>query len=186
MLTPKMRVDGVLGWAAIRTMDIEVDYGNSTVTIRKPEPRKDVEMNVLPCHNLIVRTRTPGGIPALVWFDTASTGSFFYKAGLPYLGLESKGNTRYSLVAPGSQRSIDSKVVATMSLVFGSAQIQWTNMMEAPNQDDEALAFRPVCILGSDIFREGGHVRIDGTNRRVDFWWDGLCGPAGKSAIGGM
>jgi hypothetical protein len=97
MLTPKVQIDGVLGGFAIRAMDIQIDYDTSIVTVRKPEPRKDVTANLLPTHSLILRMQTPDGIPTLMTFDTGCYITVIYKNSLPYLNVASRGRARIKL-----------------------------------------------------------------------------------------
>jgi hypothetical protein len=175
VLTRSFRIDGVLGIPAIRAMDIQIDYDTSMVTIRKPEPRKDVRPNLLPSADLMLRVRTPDGIPALMMFDTGSFITFVYKTSLHYLGLKSNGRARYTAATFGSKKSSVVGVVPTMSLVLDSTQIQWTNVIAAPDIYEEPVPIlSPMGVLGTDIFQQGGHARIDWTNRHIDFWWDGI------------
>ncbi len=172
MLTPRFQIDGVLGSMAIRAMDIEIDYSTLVVTIRKPEPRKDMTANLLPTHHLILRVRTPTGIPALMTFDTGCGRTLLYGESLPYLGLTPRGHVRHNIVTFGSQKSMLSGRIRDLDLVLGSWQAHWTYVVAGPDLYDEPMPVNPMGILGSDIFRDGGHVRIDWSNRRVDFGWD--------------
>jgi hypothetical protein len=173
-LTPGFQIDGVLGCMAIRAMDIEIDYNTSIVTIRKPEARKDVTANLLPTHSLTCRVRTPTGIPALMTFDTGAYTTILFKNSLSYLGLAPRGRAISRFTTFGSQKSTLSGIIPEMDFVLGTSQVHWTNTITIPDPYGEPGPVKPVGVLGSDIFRDGGHVRIDWTNRRADFWWDAV------------
>lgn len=174
MLTPRFPIDGVLGITAIRAMDIAIDYGSLTMTIGKPEPRKDVVANLLPTNSLILKAKTSTGLPILMMFDTGCARTHIFKGSLPYLGLVTRGRLFHSFTSFGSQKNMLSGIIREMDLVLDSWQVHWTNIVAGPDLYEEPMPVHPMGILGSDLLRDGGHVRIDWTNRRVDFWWDAI------------
>ncbi len=178
VFTRSSRADGVLGRPALRSMDLQIDYDTSMVTFRKPERAQGVPANLLPVHDLVLKARTPDGIPALMSFDTGSFLTFLYTDSLPYLHLKPGLRARYTAGTFGSQKSSVAGIVPALSLVLDAALIQWENVLTTSAFDTDPLPVSPAGLLGTDIFQHGGHVRIDWLNLRADFWWDGINAPA--------
>jgi len=167
-----LRVDGVIGWNAIRHLDLEIDEGARSVTIRRPVPRVVEEWNLFWLGAPIVRAHFPDGIPVLAGLDTGASASslfpeFFTVLPEPYRhsisGKSREGSTRV-WGAGGSER-VATKTVKTLTVVVDRHVLAFRNI-EAHGHTLVAV-FVPVLELGNDIALKG-RIRIDFANGALE------------------
>lgn len=171
LLIPFLRLDGALGWNAIRRLDLEVDFRVPEVTIREPRPRA-VKRNLFWLGAPLVRAHLADGVPILVGLDTGAPTStllpsFFgilpeaYWTGIT--GKPREGSSRVWGVG-GSER-VPTRTVEKLSVVFDRHVLAFRNL-ESREMSRMAI-FVPVMMFGNDIALEST-LRIDFANGALE------------------
>jgi predicted aspartyl protease len=167
-----LRLDGVIGWNAIRHLDLEIDERARSATIRKPAPRVVEERNLSWLGAPIVRAHFPDGVPFLSGLDTgASASSLFpeFFTALPdayrdaISGKSREGSTR--VWGAGGAERVATRTVKTLTVIVDRHVLEFRNV-EAHGRTLVAI-FVPVLQLGNDIARKGT-MRIDFTNGALE------------------
>jgi hypothetical protein len=170
-----MSVDGILGLSAIYQMDLEINYTTYRATIRQPARRNTHRHNLLPVGQVcVLRVRTADGSQVLLNFDTAGTSSRLDLKDMSQLGRHHQGPYIEMISAPGGKHRNHYYTVPDIQFILGDYLVHWENMIVTPLPADVVTGdlYQTSGLLGCDMFRQGGQVRIDWHNRRVDFSWD--------------
>jgi hypothetical protein len=158
--SPRMRIDGIIGWDTIRQLDLLLDYANGLIVIRRPQHAEHSPHNLTWMGKPFVEVRTKRGETLHFTLDTGAQSSF-----LNALALDKTGAT--ATMAEGTVFGIAgnanraNKLIRTLPLELGGKSVQLNGVM----------VYGPVysgminCdgILGSDI-AGFGTIRIDATN----------------------
>jgi hypothetical protein len=162
-----LRIDGVLGWSAIRNLDLEIDFRVPEITIREPRPR-EATRNLFWLGVPLVRAHLATGIPVLADLDTGASVSNLLPslfATLPerywkdITGKTRDGSTRV-WGAGGSER-VRTQTVERLSVVVDRHRLDFRRL-ESRGRSLAAI-FVPVLQLGNDIALKGT-LRIDIAN----------------------
>ncbi|HEX5138541.1 MAG TPA: retropepsin-like aspartic protease [Planctomycetota bacterium] len=166
-----LRIDGVLGWNAIRSLDIEIDYRVPEVTIREPRPRSTAR-NLLWLGAPVVRARLEDGMPVLADLDTGASASNAFPCFFDVLpegywqtltGNVHDGSA-HMWGAGGSER-VRTRTVDRLTIVVDRHRLQFRRL---PAHGHALTAiFVPVVRLGNDIALKGT-MRIDFKNSALE------------------
>jgi hypothetical protein len=171
LLFSLLSIDGVVGWNAIRHLDVEVDFRVPEVTIREPRPRS-VERNLFWLCTPIVRAALADGLPILAKVDTGASessllGPFFESFPQGYreeaAGRAREGSTR--IWGAGGSERMRTTTVERLSVVLADRLLEFRNLRSGGTARNPI--FRPVVQFGNDIALKGT-MRIDFANGALE------------------
>jgi hypothetical protein len=156
-------VDGIIGWDVIRHLDILLDYGNRSVTLRQPE---HLGTTGTPAQNLkwvgkpFIQLQTKSGVTLHLTLDTGAQTSFLNGAALKKAQVTASNShaRAYGIARTGGQPA---QAVAALSVDVGGQSIVLKDLI-VYNPAGSSL-INCDGILGSDI-AQFGTIRIDATN----------------------
>jgi len=160
----RLHVDGIIGFDAIRRMDLELDYGRSRATIRRPRsPDAGAERarNLFWLGYPIVRVTGADGTPLHFALDTGADESY---AAIPLLqktGVRTVLAERRSVRGFGKALSVRGRIIPRLRLRLRDTQIRLERVFVYVTQYPTIFVLDGT--LGSDA-GAGGVVRIDMTN----------------------
>lgn len=156
-------VDGIIGFDAIRRMDLELDYTSDHTTIRRPAPDSSAERrrNLFWLGYPVVRLLTPDGTPLHFALDTGADESY---AAIPLLkktGVRTVIGERQSVLGFGKALKVQGRVIPRLRLRLRETPIRLERVFVYVTQYPTIFVLDGT--LGGDVGR-GGVVRIDMTN----------------------
>lgn len=156
-------VDGIIGFDAIRRMDVELDYATGHTTIRRPSADTTAERsrNLFWLGYPVVRLDTPDGTALHFALDTGADESY---AAIPLLrktGVKTVLGERQSVLGFGKALKVQGRVIPRLRLRLRDTPIRLERVFVYVTQYPTIFALDGT--LGGDAGR-GGVVRIDMTN----------------------
>ena len=158
--SPRMRIDGIIGWDTIRQIDLLLDYTSGLIVIRRPQHIENSPRNLTWMGKPFVEVQTKRGETLHFTLDTGAQSSFLNALALDKTGASSSlaEGMVFGIAGTGNRAH---KLIRTLPLQVGGKPVQLNGVM----------VYGPVysgiinCdgILGSDISRYGT-IRIDATN----------------------
>jgi predicted aspartyl protease len=157
-----VKVDGIVGFHAIRRMDLELDYPNGSVTIRRPaEGARPAEPNLYWLGYPVVRLLGGDGKPLNFALDTGADATFVTSTLLTKVPSQRLTTERRRIAGFGGERRHVVPVLPDLPLVVG---VRWLHFRNIIVTEPRKLTFLNLDgVLGSDIARSG-KIRIDMTN----------------------
>ena len=157
---PGMHIDGIIGWDTIRQLDISLDYGSGSISIRRPVRAGYSPHNLTWMGKPFVEVRTKRGETLHFTLDTGAQGSFLNALALDKTGASTTSSNGQVYGIAGTGKRAD-KVIRNLSLDLGGRSVR----LEGVLVYGPAYSGLINCdgILGSDIARYGT-IRIDATN----------------------
>jgi len=158
--SPRIRLDGIIGWDTIRQLDLSLDYKSGLVLIRRPKSEGYSPRNLSWMGKPFVEVRTKRGEILHFTLDTGAQGSFINAIALDKTGAASTIAEGAVYGIGGTGKRAD-KFIRSLPLELAGKAIRL----------DGVVVYGPTysgminCdgILGSDISRYGT-IRIDATN----------------------
>jgi len=158
--SPRMHIDGIIGWDTIRQLDLLLDYTSGLIVIRRPQRTEYSAHNLTWMGKPFVEVRTKRGETLHFTLDTGAQSSFLNALALEKTGASSTLAEGVVFGIGGTGHRAD-KLIRALPLQLGGKSVQLNGVM----------VYGPVysgminCdgILGSDISRYGT-IRIDATN----------------------
>jgi hypothetical protein len=159
---PPVKIDGIIGFDIIRQLDVEVDYGESTMRLRNPAmSRPDADRNLFWVGLPIVRLVSGEGIPLHFGLDTGAQQTFVTETLLERLSIEAARMESRRIGGLGGEVSLRAPVLPDLRVwVRGFALVFRGAVVRAPVY--QVLASLDG-VLGGDVWNTG-IVRIDMTN----------------------
>lgn len=164
-----MKIEGIIGWNAIRNLVVEVDYPNKVTTIDKPETREREASG----RNLfviggypVVRLRSENGVPLNFGLDTGARESWISENLLRKLGAPATTSVTRKVGSAGGWETVDSKVLPELTLILRGLRLTFERIGTRPARLDEFVELDGV--LGGDVFKNG-RIRVDYQNGVFDF-----------------
>jgi hypothetical protein len=159
---PKVKIDGIIGFDIIRQLDLEVDYGESTLHLRNPETsRRESERNMFWVGLPVVRLTSTDGTALHFGLDTGAQLSFVTETLLDKLQLQAARVESRRVGGLGGEISLRAPVLPDLRvLVRGFPLLFRGAFVHAPVY--QVLASLDG-VLGGDVWNSG-IVRIDMTN----------------------
>ena len=157
-----VKIDGIIGFDIIRQLDIEVDYGESTLRVRNPATsRRESERNMFWVGLPVVRLSSGDGIPLHFGLDTGAQLTFVTETLLDKLQLEAARTESRRIGGLGGEVSLRAPVLPEVRVMVRGFPILFRGaVVRAPVY--QVLASLDG-VLGGDIWNSG-IVRIDMTN----------------------
>jgi predicted aspartyl protease len=160
-----VKVDGIIGWNAIRNLDLTLDYKNRSVTIAKPQPKPVRHRNFHFATQPIVSLTDTLGKPLYFFLDTGANTTSLYDPILMKIDTsEAKSGNALVGGAGGTQR-FKTTEIPELSVIFGQNRINFKKI--SARGDGETGFFYLDGMLGSDIAKNGTLI-LDFQNGRCD------------------
>ena len=158
----RVKIDGIIGFDIIRHLDLEVDYGESTLQLRNPATsRHSADRNMFWVGLPVVRITTTDGILLQFGLDTGAQLTFVTETLLYKLGLQAARVESRRVGGLGGEISLRASVLPDLRvLVRGFPMLLKGALVRAPVY--QVLASLDG-VLGGDVWHIG-IVRIDMTN----------------------
>jgi hypothetical protein len=162
MLSKEVKIDGIIGFDIIRQLDIEFDYGESTIRLRDPAiSRPDENRNMFWVGLPVIRMSSEDGIPLHFGLDTGAQVTFVTETLLDKLQLTPSRVENRRVGGLGGEISMRAPVMPDVRLMVRGFPIIFRGAaVRAPVY--QVLASLDG-VLGGDIWNSG-IVRIDMTN----------------------
>lgn len=163
-----MKIDGIIGWNAIKNLFIEVDYKSKRITFKKPEWAGNAKMNFFMLGGYpVARLRSEDGIPLNFGVDTGARQSWITEKLLKKMNTAGCQKIMKTIGSAGGKEKIESQVIPELKLIFNDYLLTFHKIGTRPTKLDEFVELDGV--LGGDIF-ENGTIRIDYVNRIFDLY----------------
>lgn len=158
--SPRMRIDGIIGWDTIRQLDVLLDYASGLIVLRRPQRTAYSPHNLTWMGKPFVEVRTKRGETLHFTLDTGAQSSFLNALALDKTGSSSIPAEGVVFGIGGTGNRAD-RLIRMLPLELGGKSVQLNGVM----------VYGPVysgminCdgVLGSDVSRYGT-MRIDATN----------------------
>jgi predicted aspartyl protease len=144
-----VQIDGVIGTDLLRQLDLVIDAGANTITIRRPRRDPRAVRNLFWVGYPVVRLVTKDGHPALFGLDTGAEGTYVTTSLLKKQPKTSVAMRRGSIGGLGSEQHATQWVARQIALSDGDYAIELRNVPVAPERRWTFVNFDGV--LGSDI-----------------------------------
>ena len=157
-----VQIDGIIGFDIIRQLDLEVDYGESTLRVRNPATsRPEAERNMFWVGLPVIRLTSNEGIPLHFGLDTGAQLTFVTETLLDKLQLEASRTESRRIGGLGGEVSLRAPVLPEVRVFVRGFPILFRGaVVRAPVY--QVLASLDG-VLGGDVWNSG-IVRIDMTN----------------------
>jgi hypothetical protein len=147
--TESIPIDGVIGTDLLRYMDLVLDAGAGTITIRRPRPNPRATRNLFWVGYPVVKLVSKDGRPVVLGLDTGAEGTFATRGLLRKAPHTPVATRRMTIGGLGPQRQQTEWVARDLALSDGDYAIALRNVPIAPDQRWTFVAFDGV--IGSDV-----------------------------------
>ena len=160
--SPKVKIDGIIGFDIIRQLDLEVDYGDGSLRVRNPATsRRETDRNMYWVGLPVVRLTSSDGVPVHFGLDTGAQQTFVTETMLDKLQLQAARVESRRVGGLGGEISLRAPVLPDVRLFVRGYPILFRSaVVRAPVY--QVLASLDG-VLGGDVWNSGV-VRIDMTN----------------------
>ncbi|HET6760734.1 MAG TPA: aspartyl protease family protein [Gemmatimonadaceae bacterium] len=161
-LSPRVKIDGIIGFDIIRQLDLEVDYSEGTLRLRNPATsRRESDRNMFWVGLPVVRLTSGDGVPLQFALDTGAQQTFVTETLLDKLQLRAARVESRRVGGLGGEISLRAPVLPDVRLFVRGFPILFRSaVVRAPVY--QVLAALDG-VLGADVWNSGV-VRIDMTN----------------------
>ena len=171
-------IDGVIGTDLLRRMDIVLDAGAGTITIRRPRKNPNVRRNLYWIGYPVVKLVTRDGRPVVLGLDTGAEGTFVTTALLRKLPHTAVAARRMTLGGLGQGRERTEWVAREIALSDGDYAVTLRNAPVTPDRRWTFVTFDGV--IGSDVAL-ATRMHLDFTNGVFDVRPSSHIGEVGPS-----
>lgn len=156
-----IKMDGILGWNAIRHMLITIEIKNRRLTIRRPPANPSDQPNLFWFGFPVVKVKSKDGVPLYFGLDTGAefstiTDNIFKKMDFKKVFKDSR-----IIWGAGGEEKIECKVVPKLEIILDGALLEFKDIYTLPKHHAQFIELDGV--LGNDILDETRLI-IDGTN----------------------
>ena len=145
----QIRIDGMIGTDVLRHLDVVLDAGAETITIRRPRRTAVLTRNLFWVGYPVVRLVTREGLPMLFGLDTGAEATYVTSTLLKKLPRTRIATRRVTLTGIGAEKKNTSWVARDVALSDGNYAIDLRNVPVMPEQRWTFVNFDGV--LGSDV-----------------------------------
>jgi len=160
------KIDGVLGWNAIRQMTLRINYRDKTTMISAPE-RQPIRAprNLFGIGQPIVELTDEHGERLFFALDTGASYSSLYEDTLSRLDRAEARRKTMVIYGVGGPERYKSAVVPRLALRVSGYALEFKNVRTVPGRKTNIV--RRDGSLGSDVGRDGS-ITIDALNGRFE------------------
>jgi hypothetical protein len=176
-------IDGMIGTDVLRQLDVVLDAGAETITIRRPRRIHVATRNLFWVGYPVVRLVTEDGRPVLFGLDTGAEGSYITSTLLKKMPGTRLAARRNTLTGIGAESKKSSWVARDVPLSDGNYAIALRNVPVMPEQRWTFVNFDGV--IGSDVAL-ATRMHLDFTNGVFDIRSSAAIDKPTPSALGGI
>ena len=147
-----LKLDGVLGWNAIRELRITLDNDRKVLLLEQPRRRatsSSSSREFVWVAKPFVRARAGNGLPLALYLDTAAQRSVIAPAVAAAAGFRAGRGEAIQLTGPGGTRLVQATTYAAALLYVGGAWVRFDELQARP-------LLEPIDgVLGSDALGRG-------------------------------
>ena len=156
-----IKIDGIIGWNAIRNMYLEIDYNKEVLTIRKPFDQKNKERNLYYLEGPIVEFKTAEGLSLNFGLDTGANCTNAFNNILSKIDTVGFKKGHSFVGGAGGKEKIKTRIIPEIQLILNDISIDYTNLRINPSSN-ETFLYRDG-LLGIDILNNRSMI-IDASN----------------------
>ncbi|MEO6527259.1 MAG: aspartyl protease family protein [Gemmatimonadaceae bacterium] len=145
----QVRIDGMIGTDVLRHLDVVLDAGAGTMTIRKPRQISVPTRNLFWVGYPVVRLITEDGRPVLFGLDTGAEGTYVTTSLLQKMPRTRVAARRMTMTGIGAEQKKSAWVARDVPLSDGNYAIDLRNVPIMPEQRWTFVNFDGV--IGSDV-----------------------------------
>jgi hypothetical protein len=145
----QVRIDGMIGTDVLRHLDVVLDAGAETITIRRPRKTSVPTRNLFWVGYPVVRLVTEDGRPVLFGLDTGAEGTYVTSTLLKKMPRTRLAARRVTITGIGAESKMSSWVARDVPLSDGNYAIDLRNVPIMPEQRWTFVNFDGV--IGSDV-----------------------------------
>lgn len=160
-----VKVDGIIGWNAIRNLDMTLDYKNLRVTIAKPRPKPVAQRNFHFVTQPIVSLTDTLGKPLCFFLDTGANTTSLYEPALLKIDTTTAKSGKALIGGAGGTQLYQTTEIPELALILGQHRLNYKKI--SAHGDGETGFFYLDGMLGSDIAKNGALI-LDFQNGRCD------------------
>jgi len=161
-----IKIDGIIGWNAIRNMNLSIDYKKKEIIISKPVKREISDRNFFWLDYPIVSLNSEKGVSLLFKLDTGSDISSISENIFPKINPQNVQIENKTIGSAGGNENIESKVIPELTIILGKNSLNFKNISTHKSNNNSFL--KTDGVLGSDILK-GAVITIDYMNGRFDY-----------------
>jgi len=160
-----LKIDGIIGWNAIKNLTMEIDYKNGLTVIRKPEKQIIDQRNFYHVCTPFLTLSDTTGTPFRMFFDTGANSTKFHDPALIKVDTTELSYGNAIIGGAGGTQRIRQIVLPATSLIIGNHRLDF-KQMEAYG-DGKKDFFYYDGVIGSDIAKLGTLI-LDFQNGRCE------------------
>lgn len=163
------KIDGIIGWNAIRNLDIEIDYENEKTTIRHLEKRNIDRRNFFWFFAPTVSLFSIGHAPLYFSLDTGANRTTLLGNAFSRIDTSKIEYVSVRTASAGGMIKTRNFRLKNHTFLFENYRLFFREILGSNTSASEnERIFQFDGILGSDVFRHG-KIRLDILNGRLDF-----------------
>jgi len=160
-----VKVDGIIGWNAIRNLNMILDYKNLKVTIAKPQKRTVERRNFHFVSQPIVSLTDTLGKPLYFFLDTGANTTCLYEPVLMKVDTIQAKSGKALVGGAGGSQFYKTTEIPNLTIIFDQHRLNYKKL-SARGSGENGFFFLDG-ILGSD-FAKNGRLILDFQNGRCD------------------
>ena len=160
-----LSLDGLIGWDIIKNLDIEIDYYNEKMIIRRPVEKNVKDKNLFWLNRPIVNIKGHNGVDLFFTIDLGAQYSSFYDFLLVKVKTDEIQNNQEETWGIGGKVNADVKIIPKISFVLDNYELKYTDLKSSIEANDEFLKLDGV--LGND-FPMNNILKIDASNGIIE------------------
>jgi hypothetical protein len=161
------KIDGIVGWNALRNLHVTIDYAHEELRIREPEPLAGQAPTLLNLDQPLLLLRNQDGIPCCFFLDTGSNATSLTEKYLTKTQAKNLQSASTLIGGAGGMQRYKSFVVPEATFYTHGTSIAFKNLRTHPEMGERLIARDGV--LGSDILQHGS-ILLDCANSRCEFY----------------
>lgn len=166
-LLPILKVDGIIGWRAMRDFDITLDYRSHSIVLKRPLTKSSAQRNLLWFGRLpFARFHTDTGDPLLFLIDAGANRSSLTDYVYAKLRDPETGFTFTQAWSAGGSAFSVPKTIHELTCYASTGSITFRNIVVRPLADPPLITYHGV--LGSDFLKQA-KVHIDFQSGTFEF-----------------
>lgn len=160
-----LKIDGIIGWNAIKNMRIEIDYPNESIIIEKPVKIDTEERNMFWLGYPTVILKTSEGINLNFGLDTGANETSVYNNILKKISTENSYNKKVTEWSASGSKRTAMRIIPNMTLILNRNVLDFRDIRTRPQKGMVFMVLDG--ILGIDIAQDG-RIIIDYLNGRFE------------------
>lgn len=157
----KIKIDGIIGWNAIRNFDLILNFPEKKVTINKPSPKNVKDKNLFWLGYPYVVLLSEEGIPLCFGLDTGAKNSSLTKNIYSKINFENIESTTESIGGAGGFEDVKVDIIPHLTIQSGNNLITLNKIKSLPAKLYSIIKHDG--IIGSDLF-SNSIIKIDFLN----------------------